>query len=90
MRYHGGGRGVLREVDDRISPGGSGPCINEGRYLPQPIALPDNERAVQLTAGARHYCVRTDQGMMYCWGYNNVGQIGLGGGEAVNAIRVAP
>ncbi|MEE2836282.1 MAG: DUF4215 domain-containing protein [Myxococcota bacterium] len=69
---------------------GSGPCINEGRYLPQPIALPDNERAVQLTAGARHYCVRTDQGMMYCWGYNNVGQIGLGGGEAVSPIRVAP
>jgi alpha-tubulin suppressor-like RCC1 family protein len=34
--------------------------------------------AVQLAAGDRFTCARTDGGTVYCWGKNDVGQLGDG------------
>lgn len=35
---------------------------------------------VELAAGDWHSCARTGDGRVYCWGRNNQGQLGLGGG----------
>jgi len=69
---------------------GSGPCRSEQQYMPRRVALPNDEAAVQITAGNSHYCVRSDQGTMYCWGRNIEGQIGLGARTSTTPIRVAP
>ena len=41
-----------------------------------PIAV--GGRAVAVTAGYRHTCVRLDDGAIKCWGDNSSGQLGLG------------
>ena len=35
-------------------------------------------RATQVSAGANHTCVRAEDTNLYCWGYNNFGQLGNG------------
>ncbi len=40
---------------------------------------------VGLVAGFHHSCVLTSMGAVYCWGRNNVGQ--LGDGSATSVIR---
>jgi alpha-tubulin suppressor-like RCC1 family protein len=49
------------------------------RDSPRPvpvIGLPGN--VVAVTAGGRHTCVLTGEGEMYCWGANDVGELGNG------------
>ena len=38
----------------------------------------DTARFVSVEAGAYHTCGRTQAGAVYCWGYNNWGQVGNG------------
>jgi alpha-tubulin suppressor-like RCC1 family protein len=40
-------------------------------------------RFKELAAGAGHTCGLTDHGVTYCWGYNQAGQVGSGGADAV-------
>jgi alpha-tubulin suppressor-like RCC1 family protein len=49
-------------------------------------------RFVTVTAGADHACALTDHGDAYCWGSNELGQLGIGSADSVphtKPIRVS-
>jgi hypothetical protein len=48
-----------------------------GATLPA-VDLGPGRTALQLTAGNGHTCARLDDGSVKCWGFNSVGQLGLG------------
>jgi uncharacterized repeat protein (TIGR01451 family) len=48
-----------------------------GDSLP-PISLGAGRTAVAVAAGSTHTCAILDNGLVKCWGGNNVGQLGLG------------
>jgi len=62
----------LGDTQDR----GDGPG-EMGATLPA-VDLGPGRTALQLTAGFQHTCARLDDGSVKCWGFNNVGQLGLG------------
>ena len=43
---------------------------------PVAIELPGDPAAADLTAGYDHTCAIDEQGRLYCWGYDNQGQLG--------------
>ncbi len=46
----------------------------------------------QISAGGNHTCAITRDGFLYCWGFNNFGQLGVGAGATFlsSPVRVAP
>ena len=48
---------------------------NKPMLLPVPV---DGARATAISAGARHTCALFENGAVKCWGYNAIGQLGLG------------
>ena len=42
-----------------------------------PVAVADSLTFVQIAAGGQHTCGRTSDGAIYCWGYNEYGQLGV-------------
>lgn len=46
--------------------------------VPSPIA--SDETFQQVSVGQGHACAVSESGALYCWGRNNDGQLGLGGG----------
>ena len=54
------------------SPGGPGPCAST------PVAIPGGLSFATITVGGRHVCGATTGGAIYCWGANNLGQLGNG------------
>ena len=59
-----------------VSPRGDGPG-EMGDSLPA-VGLGTGRTAVDLAAGALHTCAVLDDGNVKCWGYNPVGELGLG------------
>jgi alpha-tubulin suppressor-like RCC1 family protein len=50
-----------------------------GSNQPVPVAVDQGDREfTELVAGNYHTCGATENGSVYCWGYNNYGQIGDG------------
>lgn len=48
---------------------------------------------VQIAAGGRHACALLKEGVVYCWGFNNAGQLGSGVSDAgvfSNATQAGP
>ena len=46
------------------------------RNRPTKVKAPDNTRFTDLSLGAYHTCGIIENGSVYCWGYNNRGQLG--------------
>ena len=44
----------------------------------QPVPVQGNHQFVQIVGGSAHYCARTAQGEVWCWGSNTFGQLGDG------------
>ena len=66
----------LRDVDPARDSGtdSTSPLLDAGIVDPPPPGV----RAVQLAAGREHVCALGDDGVVYCWGGNAVGQSAAG------------
>ena len=58
---------------------------NKPMLLPVPV---DGARATAISAGVYHTCALFDNGAVKCWGYNAIGQLGLGNTINVNLQTV--
>ncbi len=54
--------------------------------LPQRVRLPKDERFAQLAMGQGHVCGLTPTGRVFCWGRNDVGQLGIPASTNISAI----
>ena len=54
--------------------------------VPRKVLVPRDLHFIQVAAGAAHSCGLTDQGQVFCWGFNGSGQLG----EGSLADRVIP
>ncbi|KAL3531784.1 hypothetical protein ACH5RR_005305 [Cinchona calisaya] len=59
---------------------GLGTCTDQAETLPKPLDAPilENNKAKMVSCGARHSAILTENGKVYCWGWNKYGQLGLG------------
>jgi alpha-tubulin suppressor-like RCC1 family protein len=58
-----------------------GDGTNTNRLMPVPVSMPAGVAFSQITVGMFHTCAMTTGTLnkrIYCWGYNNVGQLGIG------------
>ncbi|HSZ30297.1 MAG TPA: hypothetical protein VK784_11175, partial [Pseudonocardiaceae bacterium] len=46
--------------------------------LPQQVTTPASTGWTSVTAGGEHTCATRSDGTLWCWGYNGVGQLGIG------------
>lgn len=65
-----------------IGPGRlTGPEDCEGPCVKSPVLVTDGRKFTAITGGGSHTCALTPEGQAYCWGLNDVGQLG---GEAAD------
>ncbi|XAR68915.1 hypothetical protein NMG60_11000329 [Bertholletia excelsa] len=69
-----------------------GTGADQSEDLPKLLDDPslENKRAKLVSCGARHSAVLTDNGEVYCWGWNKYGQLGLGDSTDQNVPSRVP
>ncbi len=81
--------------------GNYGGSKNQMGDLLLPLALGTGRSTLQLVAGESHRCTILDNGLLKCWGWNSVGQLGLGDtnnrgdnpkemGDLLPAVKLGP
>jgi alpha-tubulin suppressor-like RCC1 family protein len=56
---------------------GRGPTAYIGDYsVPGAVTMPDGVSFSEIYIGSNYTCALTTTGTVYCWGYNNIGQLG--------------
>ncbi len=45
-------------------------------------------KIIAVTGGESHSCAARDQGLVWCWGWNDVGQLGVTGGDRTTPVLV--
>ncbi|MGB1461289.1 MAG: S8 family serine peptidase [Candidatus Thalassarchaeaceae archaeon] len=63
---------------------------NSDRNTPVQVTVPSNSSAVTIDSGAFHTCLGMNDGTMFCWGYNEYGQLGNGATSDSNAPQPSP
>ena len=82
------GRNTERQLGNGAATGNS---LVPGAVSGSPVAVSGGLSFTALTAGSSHPCALTSAGMVYCWGDNYAGQLGLGTfGYATSPVAVAP
>lgn len=67
---------------------GNGGVLTTNRGVPSPVQMPAGVGFTDVSAGYQHGCALGDDGLAYCWGEDNLGQ--LGNGAANTGDRDAP
>jgi alpha-tubulin suppressor-like RCC1 family protein len=60
---------------------GGGSLSTQSPSLVDTSTIPGNKAFIQLAGGGYHTCGLTAEGVATCWGYDNLGQLGNGGGS---------
>jgi alpha-tubulin suppressor-like RCC1 family protein len=72
---------------------GNGPGVSSSSQpeLVDVSTITGSKRFRQISCGRRHTCGVTGDGQIYCWGYNNHGQLGIGsiGGDSHVPVQVS-
>lgn len=57
-----------------------GTGVDQAETIPRLLEAPclEDKHAKIVSCGARHSAVMTDEGSVFCWGWNKYGQLGLG------------
>ena len=72
---------------DNNNPTPNGCNSNNGRYTPVIVDdsnFPTNSSFISISTGFHHTCGIIDNNDLYCWGYNDNGQIGIGDIDYMN------
>jgi alpha-tubulin suppressor-like RCC1 family protein len=68
--------------------GTGSPGIPLDAAVPRPSEVVGMDDAIRVVTGGEHTCATTAAGALYCWGSNNLGE--LGNGTKVGAFSAAP
>ena len=67
--------------------------VNKKTFKPQLIAFPQNETLIQISCGLNHTLGLTSKGVLYGWGRNQSGEVGVGrdkGIEILSPTKLSP
>jgi alpha-tubulin suppressor-like RCC1 family protein len=69
--------------------GQMGDGTNLASSTPHRVLLPEQVKAQNIDAGTFHTCATTTTGQTYCWGSNEMGQLGYKGASSNIPVIVA-
>ncbi|MCH2546956.1 MAG: hypothetical protein MK052_05050 [Alphaproteobacteria bacterium] len=59
------------------------------RKQPTPVVMPSGVSFTQISGNRQHFCAAGDDDKVYCWGFNDDGQIGNGGYSTAKIPKLA-
>ncbi|HET7519407.1 MAG TPA: hypothetical protein VFN05_17295 [Actinomycetes bacterium] len=68
----------------------TGQAAGDGARVTRPVTVPGLSDAVELAGGGAHTCARRAGGSVACWGYNYLGQLGVGSTRPTSTNRPLP
>ncbi len=85
--YVSGGEGYELPGDNTgICSDSSNDGDDSGKFTPVIVQFPDNKSAISISPGNQFTCAVMTDNSLYCWGKNDLLQLGQGNSNAVNGI----